>query len=555
MSGLNHAVRITRIDVRRMVRKHTDWSRGASAYVSVAVFGLLGALLTLGGGYLAYRVGSSIASGELDPGSTLGIAPLRGIFAVMGLILTVVVVVRAVGQRGTLANAEEILTVVPTSQAVVGVLLAEIAYVLLWLGLPAVGIGVGLAVGLGTPWPAVTLPATVVGMAVVAVAVGYPVGLGIRHLVTRFAFIVRNKAAILVLVFVVYFGLVTTGALNEAVAALFEPMQTSPTGWFADLLVVGSDVFAASPVLAGGGVLVTLVAGIAGAAAAIAVASVHWFSDPALAAESEPEGTAESAEPGIERRMAPILGPATASLVALAWRRAKRAPLKLLYAAYPLLFGAGLFADIFRTGELPAYLPVATLSFVAWAAGAVFTLNPLGDQGSALATTLLSRVDGRTFVRAQLLASFIVAVPLGIVLTAVVAIVSPIDPPTAVALVVAAPVVMVVSGALSVGIGMAFPRFEAVNVTRSMKTVVPSTMGFALFSLHLAATVFAGAAVYSETVRVVAAALISFLLPFGLAIDAETLFVLSAVALVPLVAAPAFSCRYAVRRFDTYTFE
>ena len=228
--------------------------------------------------------------------------------------------------------------------------------------------------------------------------------------------------------------------------------------------------------------------------------------------------------------------------------------MKLLYAAYPLLFTIGVFADIVQTGAVPAYLPFGTLAFVTWAAGVIFTLNPLGDQGAALPTTLLSRVDGSRFVRAHLLASLLVAVPAGLAVTAVVAALSPVETPTAIGLVAAVVPLMILSSALSVGIGMAFPRFQAVNITRSLKTVVPSRLAFLLFSLHLVATVTAGALLAEEAARTVMAALVS-LLPLVPAVAPGTLYVLAAVALVPLVIAPFASYRYAVRRFDGYTME
>jgi hypothetical protein len=261
----------------------------------------------------------------------------------------------------------------------------------------------------------------------------------------------------------------------------------------------------------------------------------------------------ESAEPGLERRLAPYLGLATAALVVLAWRRAARAPLKLLYAAYPLFFALGWIADIVQTGVVPASVAVGTLVFVSWAAGVIFTLNPLGDQGAGLPVTLLSRVDGTEFVRAHLAASLLVAIPAGTVLTAAAAWLSPLDPARAVALVVAAPILMVVSSALSVGIGVAFPRFQAVNITRSVKTVIPSTLAFILFSVHLLATTISAVVVYNEGIRSVAAFVLSWLFPFGVTVDPGTLYPIAAGSLVVLALLPAVSYRYAVRRFDTYT--
>jgi hypothetical protein len=100
---------------------------------------------------------------------------------------------------------------------------------------------------------------------------------------------------------------------------------------------------------------------------------------------------------------------------------------------------------------------------------------------------------------------------------------------------------------------MAFPRFEAVNISRSIETVVPSLLAFVLFSLHLVGTTLSAAILYDEGVRTVAAALVSWLLPFGLGIDAEALYIVSGGLLIVLTLAPVVSYRYAVRRFDTYT--
>ena len=554
MSAVSTSIRLARIDVRRMVRKHSR--RKLSSLATLGTFGLLFVLLSVGGGYLSYRAGQSLAAGEFGIQPEAAITGLRGLVALFGLVTTVVLLVRAIGQRGTLVNAEGILTIVPTDRALGGLMLAEYVYVLLWLGGPALGVGVGFALGTGSPLPVLTVPLAVAGTGLTAVAVGVPLGLGLRHVLTRFAFVARNKAALMVAVFVAYMLVAITGSLNQVILELFEPMQSSPTGWFADLLVLGAPGVAETPIRAVGSITGALAFAVVGTFLGVRIAERHWFSDPTLAGETEPEPTATgSDEPGIERRLAGSLGQSMAALVTLAWRQAIRSPLKLLYVAYPLLFGVGIFADIFQTGRVPAYLPVGTVAFVAWAAGVIFTLNPLGDQGASLSTTLLSRVDGRTFVHAHLFAGLVVAIPLGTVLTAAAAFLSPLDTTTALVLTAGAPPAMVVASALSVGIGIAFPRFEAVNVSRSMETVVPSKVAFALFSVHLALTVLAGAIVYEELVRVLVAGILTWLLPFGLGVEAATLYAVAAVALVPLLLAPVVSYRYAVRAFDQYTFD
>jgi hypothetical protein len=88
-----------------------------------------------------------------------------------------------------------------------------------------------------------------------------------------------------------------------------------------------------------------------------------------------------------------------------------------------------------------------------------------------------------------------------------------------------------------------------------MKTVLPSVLGFVLFSLHLLVTVAAGAVVYEPLVRLALAGLLTWILPFGLAVSPETLYYVAAVAIVALVLAPLASYRYAVRTYDRYTLD
>ena len=551
MSAISHSIRLARIDFQRMLRTHTDWRSGTSSLLGAVMYAVLVGIGTLAGGYLGYRLGESLGSGVPELGQFTPIEVVRGILALFWLMLTLVFVLRAVGQRGTLSQPEGVLTVVPTREALVGLLLAEYAYFLVWLFPPAVAIGIGLTVGTGAIWPALAVPLAVAAAGIGSVSVGYPLGLSIRHVASRFEFVARHKTAIIGIVFVGYFLALASGAWDRLMIRLFEPMQQSPIGWYADLLFFGTPDLDASVLQAGGALVLTVVLVVLAVVGGTRIADRHWFSDPVLAKAETPAPT-DAGTPDIERRLVPVFGLATTSLVMLSWRRARRSPLKLLYAFYPLLLLAGLFASIVRTGDIPAYLPFVVLVFAAWAAGVIFTLNPLGDQGAVLASTLLSRVDGRTFVRAQLLAGLVVAIPLGTLATAVVAVLSPVDQQTVLVLVAATPIVMVVSAALSIGIGVAFPRFEATKVTQSMKTVLPSRWAFLFFTLYLFATVSAGATVYEPLVREAAAALVSWVLPFGWNISPGTLLLVATTVLVPLGLAPIVSYRYAVEKFDSY---
>ena len=577
--NVGHSLRLARIDVRRMVRKRTAPDSWLTSIVSVGLFALLTLGLTAGGVYGSRALGRALASGSLDLSGEGALTAARGVLGVLWVIAVVIFGVRAVGQRGTLTNAEGVLTVVPTAEAYLGLVASEFVYLQLWTLLPAVGAGVGLALGAGTPWPVVGVPLALATAGATAVAAAYTLGLGVRHVVTRFPFVARHKTGLIVLVFAVYMVVVVSGSLNRLVGGLFEPMAASPVGWYADLGLLGLPGLAFDPTRAAGVVAASAVFAAAALAAGARIAARHWFADPALAGEADDDphptaatesrgspaevGTAAgagtdttTATDGLTRRVEAALDRPTAALVVLAWRRAARAPLKLLYAAYPLFFGTGAFVEIVQTGEIPVYLPYALLVFVAWAGGVVFTLNPLGDQGSVLATTLLSRVTGRRFVLAHVLAGLVVVVPVGTALVAATAVASPVGARKTAILVGLSPVAMVVAAGLSVGIGTAFPRFEATNVTRSMEAVVPSPLAFALFSAHVVLTALAAVFVGLEGARQLGATLIgglaSFVLSTQVSLSASTLYTVSAVALVVLLLLPALSYRYAVRTFDRY---
>ncbi|WP_135364560.1 hypothetical protein [Halosimplex halophilum] len=565
--NLGHSLRLTRIDVRRMLRKRTDPDRRLASVVSVGLYALLMLGLTAGGVYGGRALGEALAAGSLEFIPTATAVAVRGFAGVVWVITVVVFGVRAVGQRGTLTNAEGVLTVVPTPEAYLGHVAGEYVYLLLWTLLPAVGAGVGLALGTGVLWPAAGVPLAVALGGATVVTAAYALGLALRHVVTRFPFVARHKNGLIVLVFVLYMAAIVSGSLNQAIAALFDPMAASPMGWYADLALVGLPNVALDATRAGAVVAATVAFAAVAVAAGTAIADRHWFADPALAGEDEDEPAesdtiadavtpATTDEDWLTRRLEAVVDRPTAALVVLAWRRAARAPLKLMYAAYPLFFATGVFVDIVQTGQIPAYLPYGLLVFVAWAGGVVFTLNPLGDQGSVLATTLLSAVTGRKFVLAHVLAGLVVVIPAGTALVAVAALLSPVGARNTAILVGLSPVAMVVAAGLSVGIGTAFPRFEATNVTRSMEAVVPSPWAFVLFSAHVVVTAVAAVFVGLEGARELGVALVAAVASFALSaqvtLSTTALYYASAVALVALLLLPALSYRYAVRTFDGY---
>jgi hypothetical protein len=546
---LAHGLTLARVDVLRTVRRSVD------GRVQAAAFLLFVGLATLLGGYGASRLA---AAGGPTLLADAPVAPARGVLALAWLGLSVLVAVRFVGVRGDLDNRAGLLTTVPTPEAVLGVVVAEAALVATWVAPPTLGVAVGYLQGGGTPTLLATAPATAILTVVCGVAVGAPVGLALRHLFTRVAFLARHRTALAVLAFLAYLALIATGTFGRLTARLFEPLQAAPTGWTADVLLAGV-VAGADGLRAAGAVAVAATLAVAGVLATTAVAERHWFADSVLAGETTTDGsTGSPARRPLERAedaIAAVLGLAPAAVVVLAWRRAVRAPLKLLYVAYPLLGGVGLIIDVVRTGEVPAVLPAVALVFVAWAGAVVFTLNPLGDQGSALPATVLSRLDGREFVLAHVVAGAVVAVPLGTAVVAGLAVAAPLSPDAVLALVAATPVAVLAGSLVAVGVGTAFPRYEAVSVTRSTEAVVPSRVAFVVFTLVLLLAAGAGAVVVRPELASIVAVLPALLPPVDGPVDTEAVGLLARAWLVVVAGLVVASTQFAVRRFETVTVD
>jgi len=552
-----HGLVLARVDLTRTTRRLFDgWLR-----VLLLLVGL--GPLVLGGGYAAYLLGDagglSTAAADLPAGlSVLSVA--RGGVAVGWVGVFVLVVVRVVGARGSIDNDAGILTTVPTREVALGRVLSEAGGALAWLFPVGVAVAVGYGVGGGGWTPLATLSLAALAVVLSAVSVAVAVGLGVRHLGTRVPVLARYRRVFAALAFLAYFGAVATGTLNTVVETLFETLQATPVAWPGDLLLLGTGV-GADPLrvaLVAPLVFVLAAAGVLGATVA---GERHWFADPVLGGEGAADddttaatgtgGLLDRAEVGVSR----AVGPGTAALVVLAWRRAMRAPLKLLYVAYPLLGGVGFVADVARTGEVPAVAPVVVLVFVAWAGSVAFTLNPLGDQGSALSTTLLSRVGGWRFAGAHVLAGTLLAAPLGTVAVAALAVAAGLSPRSVAGLAVGTPLVVVLVGLFAVGVGVALPRYDAVSVTRSTEAVVPSLFALVVHVAYLLVAVAAGAVLYRPALEPFVAAAVSFVLPFGLSVSADAVGTGALVVAVAAVVAPLASVTYAARRFRTVTVD
>ncbi|MEM4782073.1 MAG: hypothetical protein QXG03_11015 [Halalkalicoccus sp.] len=543
MTSLTTARSIARTELRRSGRalRSNRYQLVATIAVSLLFFGPLLVFGSLG----ARALGETLAAG-----GELGVEPLAVVRAgVAGIWALVVFFVasRAVGKTAAPDEPAAILTAVPVSSALAGRLLAETVLVGLWVVVPALLIAGAFALGAGTPLVVVTTALALAFVLASAVPTGYLLGLGIRHLLTVVPVLARYKTAVGIVAFGLYFGAI---AFAESLFAdLLALVGRLPVGWLADLAAVGTVGIGPSFARAGAAVALAIGLGALATAGSIRLADRHWFADPAR--ESRPTARRESSG----RRFSAVdrlLSAQTRAVARVVWLRARRSPIRLLYAAYPL-FGLVIFAN--DLAALVEYLPPVLALYVIWAAGAAFALNPLGDQAGALAATLTTPVSGERVVRGHLVVGAAVFVPLGLLagVGTALAVGYPIE---RAALLGAASTLGVIGAlALASGIGATFPRFGAVRLSGSHEAVMPSKSAFAVYSLAIGLAVAALALVASEGVRTVIALLATGLIldRFSLSIGPDALLTAGVIGLCCLLALPPAAYVHAVRRFDRFT--
>ncbi len=531
MSTAGHAGLIVRTELRRRIR-----ALGGVQLAATAVAGLF--LLVPAGGSIAvaFFAGREVAAGSLDPTATARL--IAGLVPVGAAAFTAV---RAVQTTGVPAHGDGLLLAASHREVVLGLLGAELALVLGATGLPALGIGVAFGIGTGSPASAALVAGALLALLTGGIVAGYALGLAARIAIARSALLARYKTVIGVGLFALYFLVVARGEESAAAfGGIAGAAGGTPLGWFADLglvAVAGS----ADPGQAAGAALLAVVGIPVGAAACVRLADALWYREPV-----EPAGDATSDS----RMTGGLLGlPRPVVRVARkSWLRAWRSPLRLIYVLYPLFAFVTPLVEVVETGTVPGSLPILVALYGAWAVGAAFTLNPLGDEGPVLPVTATSPIGGWSFVGGLCLAGVAVGTPVVVPLAVVTGLLAGAGPATLAGLVALSALLPAIAAGVATGAGMVFPRREPVQVFRGRQAVVPSVYAFIVYSLALLALALPGlvAGVPPARVALIGATGLEPAIVVASGTGATLLF-------GGLTA--AVSLRYAAGRFDGYTMD
>lgn len=535
---------IARVEYRRSLRA---MRANTTQLLGFAVFALLIGVPAVGGVYAAYRFGERI----IDAVPVL--AGARGALTLMWAFMAFIVAQRAVGKTARIEHETRMLTTVPASDVLGGLVLAEGARLLSVIAVPIVAIAAALSLGIGAPAAFVSIVVALLAAFTTALLAGHIVGILIKIVFGQSELLTRYKSVIAVVAFLAYLVAVSSEAFGQFVARLLPLFQTTPMAWFGDLLVVGVPGIAFSPARIAGAVALFAIGVPVLFALDVRAATRLWYADRAQPGARTYDSSASNAA-----FLARVTSRPTRTVVTKIWRRTRRAPLRLIYAAYPLVFLFFPLQQAITAGEVPASLPVLLALCGTWAIGAA-ALNPLGDEGSMLPVTLTAGIRGPAFVRGHVLAVATVGLPVVVAVTAITGLLSPLEPATWVALTAVSAVLCVGGSVVALAIGTWFPRFGAVRVSRRRRVVVPSKTAFACYTLVLAVGFLGGAVALVPGGAALLAAAIGFgsgLLGSPVVIAASMLRLVGGAAAVLVgIVVPPVAYRFVVGRFESYTLE
>ncbi|KZN22560.1 hypothetical protein A4G99_19015 [Haladaptatus sp. R4] len=555
---IRHSVRIGFTDYRRTVRKFR-YNPTRLLFLGV---GLLGVGIGFGGIGVLYAVLLRSMERPIVLSDTF-----RGT-VVIGWALVIFLTQRSISLRTRLDAEAFVLTTVSDRAAVGGLLIAELLRSVTYLFLPTT-LAVGIVIyAFRTPLSVLFVPLAVMAFTASAVAIGYVFGFGKALLFTRSRFANRYATEL--------------GALSVVVAiaiyliiqlAIFESSDVSkvawiPIGWFIDLALLGTPVVV-SLGRAVGGLLGALVVILGGITITECLATTYWHTESTVHLVDDTnighgvKTLADALSPLLIPRFTSVPAYRVSQLAMLRFRRAPRR-LSLLFVVV-LTVGTTLSNVVVQTDKVSAFVPPVCALFVPWFAGATFGLNPLGDEGPLLPTTLTSSISGRQFVRGLMLPGLLFGLPLAALSTLVAAIFSPYTPWERLGLVILSVVLTGFATAVAPAVGIRFPRFSALLPGRSREDVSPGLTAMSVYSVLVSG--LGGIAIVALLAPAILADLVvsfgvdlpvSWLHSTGwhsLSILSTIARVLFVVILVAALGVGAVAYRYAARSFDDYTLQ
>lgn len=271
------------------------------------------------------------------------------------------------------------------------------------------------------------------------------------------------------------------------------PMSRIPITWFIDIGLLGTPI-AVSPVNAVAGVVGSAIGSLVGGILSVRLATAYWATDRGAARqESETSQFHHRGNDTLAAAIAPITIPhiinaPTRRVAQLVVLRLHRTPRKASFII-AIFLSIGVYAGMIsaRMDNLMAVILVLCSFCLPILVGAVFGLNPLGDEGAALPATLTSPVSGVQYIRGVMLPGLLYGLPLTIITTALAGLFSPYQLDRAIGFVIIGAVLTIATVVSAPAIGIRFPHFDALTIGQSREAVQPSLIAISIYLISISA--------------------------------------------------------------------
>ncbi len=577
-----HVLQVGVFEFRRTIRAIVDDKARAFLMAAGLVFP---SLMLVGFLYLFADVIREAGSISLPPVA-------RGTVALLWLFGVFIATQRVVSARPRIDAEPLMLTTVSARTVVGGLLIAETLRVLAYLALPVLVLTGGVVSLFASPVSAVLIPLAAVLFGLTAVLLGMVLGYAIALLIATSPFVARHKTVLGGLAAFLAIGGYLLVTLPQFGGIGQEALAVLPVGWFVDLAVLGSPVRGSTTravVALGGSLLVVLV----GILLVEREATRLWFTDP-VSGDVEKAAPTDHTTSGSERTrtaladgIAPVGIPRSVTqpvrrVAQWSILRTRRDPRRLNFLLLPVVgVGSGLLSSSAQFGSPWAVLAPAATVLLPWVAGATFAMNPFGDEGPVLPTTLIA-ISGSAYVRGLMVPGLLFGLPLVVLVTTGAALAAPFELSVAAGLVGTSVLGTLVAVTTAPAVGMYFPRFSAISIGQSRDVIPPRllTTFVHFFGVTIPGLLLALLLIDAGIARSVVAGVVGFLpatlLTLAAGSDGGILsdvgtwfhgigagiqsigvgrfqFAASGLLVVGAVVVAVVSYRLAVRRFDSYS--
>lgn len=466
---------VTRTETKRTWRRLRTTGRN-----NLIVGVIAGLFYSLIGSVVAFLLGSLVA----EEGLATMTQPRLGALAVL-VFGTFFAAQRIVKQSGSLDAPGAVLTATSPAAVAVGVMGAEAARALLFLGVPAAVTVFAYGLGVGDPMAAIVLATVALSVLALAITIGFAIGMVFKYVSMRSEFVTRNRGKLGVVGTFVAFGAYMFFLEGHALSqAIVNPMLALPPAWLGDLALAGTPTISPSAGHLLGAICVVLLGVPLIAGIGVKLAKRVWFGERVRPANRR-EATVAGADP-LDWIPDQYLPTATRRAARKSYLRARRSPFLLQYGLFPFLVLAMLGLQFgIQNGSIPFWLTHGTAAASVVTTGAAFALNPIGGEEGLLPITLTSGVDSGNFLAGLVVASWLVGIPATVVGTALVGVVLATPPATILFLIIVGSGMAVGTPGVALATGIVLPSVETQSVPGGTETVEPSPFAFGLLVVGL----------------------------------------------------------------------